>query len=228
MLLSKAKPFQNLLASLKDADTVFVVGCGGCPLGCQSGGEAEITRLKGDLSREGKRVTGSIIIDFLCNKALVGSRLRRRLDEIRGSERIVVASCGIGVQAVGNMVDRAVVPALDTVSAGGLQGLWPSTERCIACGDCVLDRTGGICPFTTCAKRLLNGACGGSRLGKCEVEKDRDCGWAMIYTRVKELGRLDLLKEPIPPRDHRKRDLPPEMRGTTMAALEFEYERRQP
>jgi hypothetical protein len=190
MILSKAKPFEKVLESIKDAGSVFIVGCGGCPLGCQSGGEAEMGRLKESLAAGGKKVAGSVTIDFLCNKALVGTRLKRRIDDIRGADRILVMSCGIGVQAVGNMVDKPAVPVLDTVSAGGLQGLWPSTE--------------------------------------CEVEKDRDCGWAMIYTRVKELGRLSGLKEPIPPRDHRKRDLPAEMRGTPMAALELEPERRQP
>ena len=222
MILSKAKPFEKVIESIRDAGSVFITACGGCPLGCQSGGEAEVARLKESLAAGGKKVTGAVTIDFLCNKALVGTRLKRRIEEIRGADRILVMSCGIGVQAVGNMVDKPSVPVLDTVSAGGLQGLWPSTERCIACGDCVLDRTGGICPFTTCAKRLLNGPCGGSHSGKCEVEKDRDCGWYMIYMRLKDLGLLDRLKEPIPPRDHRKRDLPAELRGTPMAALEFE------
>jgi len=228
MILSRAKPYDKVLESIREARSVFLVGCGGCPVGCQSGGKAELKKLKEKLAEDGKEVSGSVLIDFLCNKALVGTRLRRRIAEIRGADRILVMSCGIGVQAVGNMVDKPTVPVLDTISAGGLQGLWPSTERCNACGDCVLDRTGGICPFTTCAKRLLNGPCGGSRAGKCEVDKDRDCGWSMIYNRVKELGRLDALRDPIPPRDHRKRDLPAEMRGTPVAALEFEFQGRQP
>jgi len=226
MILSKQKPYEKVLESIGNARNLFIVGCSGCPIGCQSGGEKEVINFKEKLTGEKKNVKGWIMIDFLCNKALVGSRLRRRLNELQGTEKILVFSCGIGVQAVANMIDIPVVPVLDTISAGGLQGLWPSTERCQACGDCVLDRTAGICPFTTCAKRLLNGPCGGSHSGKCEVEKDRDCGWYMIFSRAKELGILDRLKEPIPPRDHRKRDLPPELRGTTLSALEFSNERR--
>jgi ferredoxin len=222
MILSRPKPFEKILASLDGARSVFIVGCGGCPVGCESGGAQELDRLARQIAEKGIRVPGTSMIDFLCNKALVGSRLKRRIEDLRGAERILVMSCGIGVQAVGNMVDLPVLPALDTISAGGLQGLWPSTERCNACGDCVLDRTGGICPFTTCAKKLLNGACGGSNKGKCEVGKDRDCGWYLIYTRLKELGRLDGMKKTIPPRDYRKRDLPDDLRGTTAAALEFE------
>lgn len=226
MILSRPKPFEKVLESLGDAGFVFIVGCGGCPVGCESGGAQEMNRLKRRLEEKGKNVSGALMIDFLCNKVLVGTRLKRRIEELRGAEKILVMSCGIGVQAVGNMVDLPALPVLDTLSAGGLQGLWPSTERCNACGDCVLDRTGGICPFTTCAKKLLNGACGGSSAGKCEVEKDRDCGWYLIYTRLKELGRLEKMKEKIPPRDYRKRDLPGELRGTSMDALELEGARR--
>ncbi len=102
----------------------------------------------------------------------------------------------------------------------GMQGLWPSEERCAGCGDCVLHLTGGICPITTCTKSLLNGMCGGQRDGKCEVDSDRDCGWYLIYNRLKELGRLDNLRKLPPLRDFRKLEVPGNERGTTRWALE--------
>jgi len=106
----------------------------------------------------------------------------------------LVLSCGIGVQAVSNVVNKTVRPALNTMSLGGFQGLWPSEERCGQCGDCVLDLTGGICPITRCAKSLLNGPCGGSSNGKCEISKDIDCAWHLIIERLEALGELDRIK----------------------------------
>jgi hypothetical protein len=135
----------------------------------------------------------------------------------------------VGVQAVGNIVDKRAVPALETVSQGGLrgnaaQGIWPSHERCANCGACLLGRTGGICPITTCSKSLVNGTCGGTDDGKCEVHPDRDCGWYQIYKRLEGLGRLDDLKRMTPPRDFTRRDFPEAMRRTIRYALEVDDE----
>jgi len=163
---------------------------------------------------------GTAVIDFLCNKALVGLRLSRRLDELKAADCLVVSSCGVGVQATAAMVDKPCHPALNTISSAGFQGLWPSNERCAQCGECVLSYTGGICPVTTCAKGLLNGSCGGSHEGTCEVEKDRPCGWYLIYERLKSLGRLDDYKRLLPVRDHKKMDLPLKHRSTIRWALE--------
>jgi len=67
-------------------------------------------------------------------------------------------------------------------------------EKCAMCGECVLNVTAGICPIARCAKGLLNGPCGGSNKGKCEVDKNKDCAWILIYNRLKELKMLDNLK----------------------------------
>jgi hypothetical protein len=135
---------------------------------------------------------------------LVANRLAREMDNIQKSDSILALTCGIGVQAVAKIVDKVVHPSANTVSLGGLQGLWPSEERCLTCGDCVLDYTGGICPIAFCAKGLLNGPCGGARDGKCEVDPEKDCGWQLIYERLKKVGQLDNLKEPRKARDHGK------------------------
>ena len=76
-------------------------------------------------------------------------------------------------------------------------------EWCSTCGDCILALTGGICPVTRCAKGLLNCACGGASNEKCEQDPEKDCAWCLIYKRLKELDKLDVLKEFRPPRRYR-------------------------
>jgi len=220
MITSEPKPMEEIIESLSDVQRVFIVGCGGCPVGCKSGGEERMKELTVALSENGKEVTGSVLIDFLCNKALVGTQLGYHLPQLREARAVLVVSCGVGVQATGHMIDLPVVPANNTLFSQGMQGLWPSEERCAGCGDCVLDLTGGICPITMCSKSLLNGMCGGQRDGKCEVESDRDCGWYLIYRRLEELGKLDNLKRLGQTRDFRKLDVPDYQRNTTRWALE--------
>ena len=194
MLYTELKPIEEILESLKEDKDIFLISCGGCPEACQTGGEKELIQIKKTLEEKGKNITGKVLIDFLCNKTLAGLRLSRYKEEIDKSTAVLVLSCGIGVQAISKVVSKPTYPALNTVSLGGFQGLWPSEERCEECGNCVLDLTGGICPVTFCSKSLLNGACGGSKDGKCEVDPERDCGWALIYERLKKMGRLERLK----------------------------------
>ncbi len=220
MIISEPKPLKEVVGNLEGKNRIFIVACGGCPLGCKSGGQERIDELSKGLSASGKAVTGSCEIEFLCNKALVGAQLNYYLPALKASDAVLVVSCGIGVQATAAMVDIPVSPANNTVSAQGMQGLWPGEERCGGCGDCLLDKTGGICPITMCAKSLINGQCGGAHEGKCEVHPERDCGWHLIYDRLKSLGQLDKLKEIPPLRDHRKQDVPGEERRTTRWALE--------
>lgn len=220
MIVSEPKPMDEVIESLSDVQTLFILACGGCPVGCKSGGKERIKELTSALCQNGKEVTGSTEIDFLCNKALVGTQLGYYLPQLKKAHVVLVVSCGIGVQATANMIDLPVVPANNTLSSQGMQGLWPSEERCAGCGNCVLDLTGGICPITTCSKSLLNGMCGGQHDGKCEVEPDRDCGWYLIYNRLKELGKLENLKKIPPIRDYRKLDVPGSQRKTTRWALE--------
>ena len=181
-----------------------------------------VDELTGLLSQNGKEVSGNVLIDFLCNKALVGSRLIDHLEKLKKTQAVLVVSCGIGVQSTANMIDIPVVPSNDTLSSQGMQGLWPSSERCAGCGTCYLALTGGICPITTCSKSLINGMCGGQHDGKCEVENERDCGWNLIYNRLKEIGKLDNLKLIPTLRDYRKMDVSDKERKTTRWALEKE------
>ena len=222
MNATERKPNDEILKSLQGADKVFVLGCRGCPVGCETGGEPWLREMEALLRGAGKTVTGSVLIDIICNKAIVGIKLGRILPQIAAAQAILVGSCGVGVQAVGNMVGRLAVPAMNTLCLGDYQGLWPSEERCAECGQCVLAQTGGLCPITLCAKSLVNGQCGGTGYdGSCEVSKARRCGWHLIYERLRSLGRLDDMRRPQTPRDYRKRDISDANRRTIRWALEM-------
>jgi hypothetical protein len=222
MVVNVPKSEDDLLESLEGYKSVFITACGGCPVGCDSGGMKRVDELTGLLSQNGKEVSGNVLIDFLCNKALVGSRLIDHLEKLKKTQVVLVVSCGIGVQATANMIDIPTVPANDTLSSQGMQGLWPSSERCAGCGTCYLALTGGICPITTCSKSLINGMCGGQHDGKCEVESERDCGWNLIFNRLEDIGKLDNLKQIPSLRDYRKMDVSDKERKTTRWALEKE------
>jgi hypothetical protein len=221
MNATEPKPLDEILDSLADARKVFLVGCTGCPVGCDCGGPPWVEQMTAALEQAGKQITGSCLIDLLCNKALVGVKLGRVLEPVLAADALVVGACGVGVQAVGNMVTRRAVPALNTVCLGETQGLWPGEERCGECGECLLAYTGGLCPITLCAKSLVNGQCGGTNDdGSCEVSAEHPCGWKKIYDRLKELGRLDDLRRMNAPRDYRKQTIPDAARRTTRYALE--------
>jgi len=221
MNATELKPTPEILESLADASAVYIVGCTGCPVGCDVGGQKWVDEMTAAITADGKTVTGSCLLELLCNKALVGIKLGRFAEQVLAADAVLVGSCGVGVQAVGNMVARRAVPAMDTICLGDYQGLWPGEERCAECGQCVLAYTGGLCPVTLCAKSLLNGQCGGTGDdGSCEVSKDHPCGWKKIYDRLKELGRLDDMRRMIDPRDYRKQAIPDAIRPTTRYALE--------
>ncbi|NQU76457.1 MAG: methylenetetrahydrofolate reductase C-terminal domain-containing protein [Planctomycetes bacterium] len=223
MNATEKKPVEKVIESLADAGSVFIIGCTGCPVGCDVGGQPWIDEMTGALTAAGKKITGSCLIELLCNKALVGFKLSRKAEQILAADAVLVGSCGVGVQAVGNMVARRAVPGLDTTCLGDYQGLWPGSERCGQCGNCVLAYTGGLCPITLCAKSLVNGQCGGTcDDGSCEVSPEHPCGWKLIYDRLKELNRLDDMRRMIDPRDSRKLAIPDAIRRTMRYALEVD------
>jgi len=224
MLYTENKPIDEVLESLGAESNIFLLGCNGCAEVCETGGEKALSAMKTELEKAGKNVTSTCLVDFLCNKMLVTTRLSREMDKLQQSDSVLVLTCGIGVQAVSKVVNKVVHPAANTVSLGGLQGLWPSEERCHACGDCALDYTGGICPVTFCAKSLLNGPCGGAKDGKCEVDSEKDCGWQLIYDRLQKVGRLENLKKVRVARDHSKMLPSSELRQKSFYDIEISKE----
>ncbi len=224
MILTEQKPMKEILKLLNDEKNIFLIGCNGCAEVCDTGGKEACLKMKGELEKAGKKVLGCIDIDFLCNKMLDRIRIDRNMDIIKNADSILVLSCGIGVQAVGAVIEKPVCPANNSVFVGGFQGLWPSTERCEECGKCFLGLTSGICPITACTKGLLNGPCGGALKGMCEVDKERECGWHNIYERLKKLGKLKKLNMFVEARDYRKMMPDKKTRGSKYYDIESEEE----
>ena len=220
MLLSEQKPFEDILGYLEGEKSVFVLGCNGCAQSSGSGGPVQVEEMKKKLEEAGKKVTGTKVIDFLCEKALVKSGLRGKIDEVAVADSILVLTCGVGIQAVAASINKVVHPGCNTINLGGSRGEWQGSERCQECGQCLLDYTGGICPITACSKSLVSGACGGASNGKCELSPEKDCGWELIYNRLKAKGQLDKLTIAVDPLDHGKIMARPEMLSTSRYALE--------
>ncbi len=204
MILSKQKPWEEISSYLDGEKNVFILGCNGCAQASGTGGPTQVEEMKSKLEEIGKKVTGNTVIDFLCEKALVKSRLRKKVEQLEAADSILVMTCGVGVQAVSAAVNKVCHPACDTVNLGGSRGEWRGSERCLECGECLLDYTGGICPLTACTKGLINGACGGASKGKCELDPEKDCGWELIYNRLKGLNQLGKLRGFIAPKDYSK------------------------
>jgi ferredoxin len=180
------------------------VGCGTCVSVCMSGGEKEVEILASELrmkiAGEGEDVQiDEITLTRQCDREY----LEEVAERVADYDVLVSTACGAGVQFLAERYpDKVIFPALDTQFIGVAEapGIWE--QRCVACGECLLDKTGGICPMTICAKNLVNGPCGGTNHGKCEVEGDKDCAWTLIYNRLKGLGRLDLMTRIQPPKDY--------------------------
>ncbi|MEE9192138.1 MAG: methylenetetrahydrofolate reductase C-terminal domain-containing protein [Candidatus Aerophobetes bacterium] len=227
MIVSERKSWEEILSFLEGEKDVFLVVCGGCSDACKTGGPQGLMEIKDKLTEAGKRITAALLIDFVCNKVLIGMRLNRYIGELKSSDSVLVSSCGIGVQAVANMVDIPVRPGDNTTYMGGFPGVWPGEERCLQCGDCRLADTGGICPYANCPKSLVNGACGGSDKGKCETDPEKDCVWALIYERLKNTGKLENLRKIYSARDYNLMLAPLERKKSIFWALETVEEKEK-
>ncbi len=223
MLVTVRKPIEEIVGFLEGEGSVFLLGCNGCAAASGTGGDPEIQELRAQLEERGMEVVGTKVIDFLCQKALIRTGLRPFAGALKHADSVVVSTCGIGIQASATVIDKAVHPACDTISLGGVRGEWQGEERCVECGQCFLEFTAGICPLTACAKQLVNGPCGGAKDGRCEVEPEvRRCAWDVIYERLKRQGRLDLLRRsPLQIKDHARMRPPSAIRGTRTWAIDM-------
>lgn len=224
MIRTENKPLEEVIESLQGAGKVYILVCSGCPEGAETTSPELLNKITAAIKEAGKTVLDRAEIDFLCYKPLTLSRLQAPAFDgaWRGADVVLVFSCGIGVAATAAALGKPVAPALNTQDLGGMQGKFPSSERCRACGDCMLAYTGGICPISTCSKHLVNGPCGGTDTGKCEVSSEKDCGWYLIYERLKELGCLEDMRHRNQSRDYSKLDIPDALRRTTWWDLEVE------
>ncbi|MFA5500551.1 MAG: methylenetetrahydrofolate reductase C-terminal domain-containing protein [Candidatus Omnitrophota bacterium] len=210
MIITRQKEFKQILKFLEGEKNIFLMGCGECSTTCKTGGEEEVKKIKELLEKEGKVVTGYAIPGAPCIAAQVKLELAKNRKTIESSDAILVLACGLGVQSVAEnlRIDKKVHIGCDTLFMGAIDASGAFLEKCSACGDCILDLTGMICPVTRCSKGLMNGPCGGQDKGKCEADKDRDCAWILIYNELKKTNKLGLLKESRPPKDYSKLSKP--------------------
>jgi hypothetical protein len=206
MIISEAKPFQEVIDSLKNYQKIFLFGCGDCATLCKSGGEEELKAMKEKLEAAGKTVLGSCIPESCCIAAKLKAETAKNLKNIREAQAILVLACGLACQSIkdNDRFGLKVMPGNNTVFGAVMDSQGNFFEKCSLCCNCVLDSTAGICPVTLCPKGLLNGPCGGMDKGKCELDKERDCAWVLIYRELEKLNQLDKIRQNRPPRDFKK------------------------
>lgn len=205
MIITQAKQFQELLSNLQGYTNIFLIGCGECSTTCKTGGEQEVRAMKDALVAQGKTVIGTCLPKAPCVTSQVKTELAKQTVILRRADALVVMACGLGVQAVqeSDRQGHVVIPALDTLCGAVVNAAGDFEERCSLCGACVLGETAARCPLTLCAKGLLNGPCGGMHKGACEVDRDRDCVWVLIYKDLARRGKLSDMKKTHSPRDWR-------------------------
>lgn len=204
MIITIPKPFSEILENLKPYKNIYIIGCAACATKCQTGGEEQVKKAAAELVKNGKQITGYAVLDTPCDMRIVKKDLARNKDAV-SSDAILVLACGAGIQSVASIIEVPIYPGLNPEFLGTIERIGIYNEYCNICGDCIVDRTGGICPVARCAKGMINGPCGGAVDGKCEVDLQKDCVWILIYNKLKKLGKeKNILKEYMPPRKHSK------------------------
>lgn len=203
MIVAKKKPIEEIIQEVKDCEKLLVAGCNECVTVCEAGGKKEVAVLASALRmyfmNQGKNVRiDEVTLERQCDHEYL-EEIRNVMDQY---DAVLSLACGVGVQFMAEKyLQKPVFPGVDTCFMGVTEerGVW--TERCQGCGQCILARTGGICPVSRCAKRLFNGPCGGSTKGHCEISKDLVCGWQLIIDRLTELGKIEDYERLAPVKD---------------------------
>ena len=192
--ITSQKPFEEITGYMEKFDRIFIVGCGTCTTMMKTGGVDEVAEMAAHFQSLGKLVTGTTVLPTACDE-MTDAVMREHAQEIEYADCLLIMSCALGVQKVAAFIEKPVIPAVDTLFIGveDIPGVFK--EACDQCGQCILGETAGICPITACHKGLINGPCGGTNDGMCEVDKDKPCAWTLIYTRLEKLGQLDLMKK---------------------------------
>jgi ferredoxin len=203
MIVGEQKPLEEVKGLVAEAENVLVVGCGTCVTVSFAGGTKEVGVLASSL-RMATKLDGNakqfdeVTVQRQCEWEYIDP-LQAQLDQY---DLVLSLGCGIGVQALAERFpDATIVPGLNTTFLGMPTEHGVFEERCQACGDCILGLTGGICPIARCSKQLLNGPCGGSQNGICEIDPEIECAWQLIYERMEAHGQLDRLLELQPPKN---------------------------
>jgi len=213
--ITKQKPLAEVLELLGGMERVFIIGCGTCTTLAHTGGQTEVGAMKEKMQEAGKGVTGTLVIPVACDN-LTEEAIQQNLPAMSQSQGLLIMTCAFGVQTISRFLDIPVIPALDTLFIGKEMGPGLFQEICLQCGECILGETGGICPVTSCHKGLVNGPCGGTQEGKCEVDHNKDCAWTLIYERLQKQGRLAAMRKFQPAKNYQVEPKP----GKTIFELE--------
>ena len=205
MIVGEQKPIAEIKEIVASSKKLLIFGCGTCVKTCFAGGEDEVATLASALrlafKKEGREIE---IEEFTIERQCEDEFIQEGAPAIARNDLVLSLACGAGVQAVARRFAKTpVLPGVNTTFIGVLESQGVFTEECAGCGDCKLAMFGSICPVTRCAKKLLNGPCGGSQNGKCEVNPETNCAWQLIIDRLKSLGQMDNLMTYIPPKDWR-------------------------
>jgi len=199
--ITQQKSEEEIDQLLSGLGRIFVIGCGTCVTLTHTGGQTEVNVMKEHLANKGKLITGDLVLPVACDN-MTAEALNEHGQQIDQADALLIMTCAFGVQTIAKQLKKLVVPALDTLFIGKETALGQFDEVCAQCGTCILGETGGICPVTSCHKGLVNGPCGGTNDGKCEIDNAKDCAWTLIYNRLNELGRLDGMRKLQKPRNH--------------------------
>lgn len=205
MIVGEQKPVKEIKETVAGYKKLLILGCGTCVKTCFAGGEDEVATLASALRLAFKMEGSEIEIDeFTVERQCEDEFIQEAAPAIGRNEAVLSLACGAGVQAVARRFAKTPsLPGVNTTFLGTLEKQGLFTEECAGCGDCKLAIFGGVCPIARCAKKLLNGPCGGSQQGKCEVSPETDCAWQLIIDRLKTLDQLDNLRIYVAPADWR-------------------------
>ncbi len=205
MIVAEQKPIEEILRTLEGFQRVLIAACGTCVTVCMAGGEKEALQLASLLNVRNKERDREVGVKVVTLKRQCDVEFFEDvIDEVEKADVVLSMACGAGVQFMAEQFQgKLVLPALNTKFMGVTRDVGVWAEMCQGCGNCILEKTGGVCPVARCSKSNFNGPCGGSSGGKCEVDDSIDCGWQLIYDRLKDLGRLEKLYEITEVRDWR-------------------------
>ena len=206
MIVGQQKPLKEIWKMVREYRKVLVLGCDSCVAVCHQGGSKQAEVLTSLLRMQATQEEVEIeLVDSGIERQCEHEFFNSALDAISQTDAVLSLACGVGVQFMAEKFHSTpVYPALNTTFLGAVERPGYFTEKCQACGNCVLAETGGICPVSRCAKRLLNGPCGGVNNGKCEINRELDCAWCLIVNRLEALGKLDDYEELFPLKDWSK------------------------
>ena len=202
MIVGNQKSLEEIWEVIKNHKKILIFGCNTCVAVCQQGGNKEAEILASLLNMKATQAGIDIEIESSgIERQCEHEFFENALKKIDWADAILSTACGVGVQFMAEKYEKPIYPGLNTTFFGATEklGLW--TERCQGCGQCILAQTGGICPIARCAKRIMNGPCGGSTNGKCEIDKNLDCAWQLIVDRLKLLGKIDNYEDVISIKD---------------------------